>query len=101
MLPGGRPEHEIPHGFPREGVHCHEVVSRVNPLWADARHEFHFLREHPWLFVQKVEIPFCRVMREKRHHSSSLDRLRGGVSAVQRRSDTLKGVTLGANSRKI
>jgi len=41
----------------------------VDPFRADAGHEFHFLRERPGLFEQKIDIPFCGMAAENRRYS--------------------------------
>src|SRR5580704_12936231 len=68
MLPGG-PEHKIQHGFTADGVRCHAVFRRMNPLRSNAQHELRFLRQRPGLLKQKVDVPFCRVACEKRSNS--------------------------------
>ena len=65
----GRPEHEIQYDFSASGVGGHAVFRRMNPLRTNAQHELHFLRERPRLLEQKVDVPFCRVMGEKRRNS--------------------------------
>ena len=68
MLRGG-PEHKIQHDLTANGVRCHAVFCRMNPLRTNTQHEFRFFRERPRLLEQKVGVPFCRVKGEKRRNS--------------------------------
>jgi hypothetical protein len=64
-----RPEHEIQHRLSRDGICGHAAPPHMDPLWADARHEFHFLRERPGLLEQKIDIPFCGVTAKNRRYA--------------------------------
>src|ERR1700689_5292574 len=41
----------------------------MNPLRANPEHKLHLLGEGPGLLEQKVRVPFCRVMAERRRHA--------------------------------
>lgn len=52
------PEHEIRRDFRGYGVGPSTALFEVNPLRADAQHEFRFSRQRPPLLEKQVGIPF-------------------------------------------
>jgi hypothetical protein len=66
----GRPKHEIWCDLSSDGVHFDTVSVRMNPLWANPEHEFHFVGKRPWFLDKKVDAPFGRMTAKQRSDSS-------------------------------
>src|ERR1022692_1733290 len=64
-----RPEHEIQHALTRHRVRSYTEFPGMNPLRTGSEHELYLLRKGPWLLEQKVGIPLCRVLAEKRRYA--------------------------------
>ena len=62
LMFAGWPEHKVPRYFSCQRVGPSPALFDVNPLRADAEHEFGFPRQGPWLFEEKVRIPFLGSM---------------------------------------
>src|ERR1700728_5011418 len=60
-----RPEHEIQHDLSAERVRRHAVLSRMNPLRTNPKHEFRLFGEGPRLLEQNVGVPLDRVTAEE------------------------------------
>src|SRR5260370_16925502 len=58
----GWPEHKVPRYFSGQCVGPSPALFDVNPLRADAEHEFGFPRQCPWLLEDEVRIPFLGSM---------------------------------------
>ena len=68
-MPSRWPEHEVAGQLSREGVRRLPVLFQVSPLRSHAEHELGLLGECPWLFEEKIRVPFRRVPSVKGRHT--------------------------------
>src|ERR1700730_13951119 len=68
-VPSRWPEHEVARQFSGEGICRFPFLFYVSPLRSHAEHELGLLREGPWLFEEKICVPFRRVPSVKGRHT--------------------------------
>src|ERR1700677_3920405 len=68
-VPSRWPEHEVSSQLSGEGICRFAVPLEMSPLRPHTEHELGLAGEGPWLFEEKIRVPFRRVARVEGRHT--------------------------------